>query len=272
MRVFLLFFIPLLVLGFFAGMISPRIAVPWHRKRNRVKVALYYAGGAIAATLFFFYGPSFSTKNTAPIPDLVGRWNGEAPTTYFVWIEKRLLPIDLEIHRDGTITGTIGDATIENGSLWNRETAFVWLGNPVYFGRLTFHGPLIAEEDIVREKGWLFFDLADSVLVCGFMSSGVQAYADKETGVVATGEFILRRPPLEIGIPGQIHTALTDKLGPCVPPSMSETVVFISPRERETIDQQWRDHPNVHLLPFQIREESWGLTAGVVGVPLGILG
>jgi hypothetical protein len=83
---------------------------------------------------------------------------------------------------------------------------------------------------------------------------------------------ILNRPPLEIRIADQIHSALAEVLGSGDSRDVSKTVVFVSPHEWGTIHQQWRDHPNVHLMPFQIREEAWDLIADVVGMPLGTLG
>jgi len=83
---------------------------------------------------------------------------------------------------------------------------------------------------------------------------------------------ILNCPPLEIKITSNIHATLTEMLESSSSANMPETLALVSPREWSSIDQKWRDHPNVQLVPFQIREEAWELIADVVGMPLGALG
>jgi DNA-binding transcriptional regulator YhcF (GntR family) len=83
---------------------------------------------------------------------------------------------------------------------------------------------------------------------------------------------ILNRPPLEIRVSNDIHGAFADMFGSRKSSKESDTVAFVSPHEWRTIDRQWKEHPNVHLLPLQIREEAWDLIADVVGVPMGGLG
>lgn len=83
---------------------------------------------------------------------------------------------------------------------------------------------------------------------------------------------ILNCPPLEIKITGDIHAALTDMLESPGFAEVPESFVLVSPHEWSSIDQRWRNHPNVHLVPFRIREEAWDLIADVMGIPLGALG
>jgi hypothetical protein len=83
---------------------------------------------------------------------------------------------------------------------------------------------------------------------------------------------ILDCPPLEIKITSNIHATLTEMLESSISAEVPGTFALVSPREWNSIDQKWRDHPNVQLVPFQIREEAWDLIADVVGMPLGALG
>lgn len=83
---------------------------------------------------------------------------------------------------------------------------------------------------------------------------------------------ILDCPPLEIKMTSNIHAALTEMLESPRSAEMPGTFVLVSPHEWCSIDQRWRDHPNVQLVPFRIREEAWDLIADVVGMPLGALG
>jgi DNA-binding transcriptional regulator YhcF (GntR family) len=83
---------------------------------------------------------------------------------------------------------------------------------------------------------------------------------------------ILNCPPLDIKITSDIHADLTDMLASLHSAEVPELFVLVSPHEWSSIDQRWRDHPNVQLVPFQIREEAWDLIADVVGMPFGALG
>jgi DNA-binding transcriptional regulator YhcF (GntR family) len=83
---------------------------------------------------------------------------------------------------------------------------------------------------------------------------------------------ILNCPPLEIKITSNIHATLTEMLESPGSAEVPKTFVLVSPREWSSIDRKWKDHPNVQLVPFRIREEAWDLIADVVGMPLGALG
>jgi DNA-binding transcriptional regulator YhcF (GntR family) len=80
---------------------------------------------------------------------------------------------------------------------------------------------------------------------------------------------ILGCPPLEIKLTNKLHATLVDMLEST---DLPETYILVSPREWNSIDQKWREHPNVQLVPFRIRDEAWDLIADVVGMPLGVLG
>ncbi len=83
---------------------------------------------------------------------------------------------------------------------------------------------------------------------------------------------ILECPPLEIKITSNIHATLTEMLESSNSANVPETFALVSPREWSSLNQKWRNHPNVQLVPFQIREEAWELIADAVGMPLGALG
>ncbi len=83
---------------------------------------------------------------------------------------------------------------------------------------------------------------------------------------------ILNCPPLDIKITSDIQAALTDMFESPHAAELTDSFVLVSPHEWNSIDQRWRDHPNVQLVPFRIRAEAWELIADVVGIPLGALG
>jgi len=83
---------------------------------------------------------------------------------------------------------------------------------------------------------------------------------------------ILSCPPLEIKVTTDIRVALAEFLEASSSTEAPETFALVSPREWDRMGQRWRNHPNVHLVPFRIHEEAWDLIADVVGMPLGALG
>jgi DNA-binding transcriptional regulator YhcF (GntR family) len=83
---------------------------------------------------------------------------------------------------------------------------------------------------------------------------------------------ILGRQPLKIKITENIQEALAEMPGSSNTTGAPETFVLLSPHEWNKIDQSWREHPNVQLVPFRIRKEAWDWIADVVGMPLGALG
>lgn len=83
---------------------------------------------------------------------------------------------------------------------------------------------------------------------------------------------ILNCPPLKIKITSNIDKALTDIMESSRSLAVPDSFVLVSPHEWSCIDQKWRNHPNVRLVPFRIRDEAWGLIADMVGMPMGALG
>ncbi len=83
---------------------------------------------------------------------------------------------------------------------------------------------------------------------------------------------ILGCPPIDIEITNDLRGTLSEMFGSDHSGPDSDTFVLVSPREWSRMGEEWRDHPNVELVPFRIREEAWDLIADVVGMPLGALG
>jgi len=56
-------------------------------------------------------------------PEMTGAWTGDA-LIFVNWTAKRALPVTLTIARDGSVSGTIGDATLRNGRFESNRNAF----------------------------------------------------------------------------------------------------------------------------------------------------
>lgn len=109
-------------------------------------------------------------QKQAEIPAaLVGHWRGEGVVT---WSKQRRMLYDLMIDAQGNVTGTIGDAQVQNGRLTRRTQLMRKLGNKDYLMEAKLEGPLIAAESIQRKKIWLMVDLKNQQLEGGMNTSG----------------------------------------------------------------------------------------------------
>jgi beta-lactamase regulating signal transducer with metallopeptidase domain len=103
--------------------------------------------------------------------ELVGRWEGTCEPVV-TWCKQESIAIAVEIHSDGNVVGTIGDAAIENGHAKRNAPLGVLLGNPRYIVVADLDGPLVESEKIERASGSLLFGFEDGQLVGEFNSSG----------------------------------------------------------------------------------------------------
>ncbi len=61
---------------------------------------------------------------TVVSPAMIGDWQGNA-RIIVTWCQQRVLPVDLDIHADGNVTGKVGDATLTKGRLQRNRG---WVG------------------------------------------------------------------------------------------------------------------------------------------------
>lgn len=151
------------------GLVRPALALPRHRSPSRGKVVGYYGLGTLACAVLFVLAPASPHANQAPGPDLVGHWSGQGEILVN-WTGQRELPLDLEIHPDGRVTGFLGDARIVTGELWNQDLTLTWLGNGTHFVHATLAGPLVAADSVYRAEGWFGFMRTQDTLRGGFNS------------------------------------------------------------------------------------------------------
>jgi hypothetical protein len=63
-----------------------------------------------------------AASDSSPFPQaMVGAWNGTADIAVN-WTIARALPVRLQIAQDGSVSGTVGDATVRNGRLQRNRT------------------------------------------------------------------------------------------------------------------------------------------------------
>jgi hypothetical protein len=103
---------------------------------------------------------------------LVGRWFGHAELTV-PWTVQRVLDIQFDIHPDGSVSGTIGDALVADGHVFadSRVARALRLGREFAIeGRLT--GPIIRAEGIQRERVHVTLDRVIERMVGELQTSG----------------------------------------------------------------------------------------------------
>ena len=116
-------------------------------------------------------------------PDMVGDWQGEAKIIV-VWVDQEMLPVALTIHEDGTVDGSVGDATLVEGSIRS---------NPVgseYIVVADLEGAIVAAEDVTRDGVKIPVDFDGERFVGGVASTGTKA-GGKETMVLTASDLVL---------------------------------------------------------------------------------
>jgi hypothetical protein len=125
---------------------------------------------------------------------LASTWTGSA-TIVVQFVRQKQLPVRLVIAADGSVTGTVGDATLANATLrpgrGGVERSLGWGRDYRIHGDL--QGDLVATESVRRDGVDILFDAApDGTLVGGIHSTGSKT-GGKETMIVSAGNMTLRR-------------------------------------------------------------------------------
>lgn len=119
-------------------------------------------------------------------PAMVGHWEGTAQIVA-VWIHHTNLPVKVDIHADGSVTGSVGDAKLTDGHfLRNRG----WLGRKLnwwsdYIITGSLDGPIVAAEGITRSSVAIPLNFKDGVFEGGVNTSGALWGGKKSQGFVA---------------------------------------------------------------------------------------
>jgi hypothetical protein len=106
-------------------------------------------------------------------PAMIGHWEGNA-RIIVSWCHQTNLPVAVDIHADGSVTGKIGDATLIGGRF---EANRGWLGRKLnlasdYIITGKLDGAIVAAEGIARDKIYIPLNLKDNAFVGGINTSG----------------------------------------------------------------------------------------------------
>jgi hypothetical protein len=97
---------------------------------------------------------------------MVGHWEGNA-RIIVSWCHQKNLPVAVDIHADGSVTGKIGDATIVAGHFLSHRS-WPWRHTMVT-GKLD--GPIVAAEGITR---------SDVTMICDFSNGSFNGQIDTD--------------------------------------------------------------------------------------------
>lgn len=105
--------------------------------------------------------------------ELTGQWVGKGKIIVS-WCELDSLEFDIEIQPDGTVTGSVGNAMLNNAKIKRNNWILRFLKNPEFIISGNLEGPLIETEAIFRKSvHYLMLDKRDeNHLDGGFHSSG----------------------------------------------------------------------------------------------------
>lgn len=122
---------------------------------------------------------------------LVGRWFGHAEPTV-AWTARRALDVQLDIHPDGSVSGTIGDALLDDAHVYadSRVARALRLGREYAIeGRLA--GSIVRAEGIHRQRVRLSLDRAVERMTGELQTSG--SYDGPASNRILTARVTLER-------------------------------------------------------------------------------
>ncbi len=95
--------------------------------------------------------PALQATEQVVTEAMIGHWEGSAQIIVN-WCTQQQLPVSIDIHADGTVTGTVGDAGLAHGRLARNRG---WIGRKLnlatdYIVRGDLKGPIVATEGISR--------------------------------------------------------------------------------------------------------------------------
>ena len=125
------------------------------------------------ATTFMFAFAGSQAAASIVTPLMVGHWEGNA-RIFSSFCHQTNLPVKVDIHADGSVTGTVGDAKLTEGRF---ESNRGWLGRKLhlfsdYIITGDLDGAIVAAENITRSSVKLPLNFRDGTFEGGVNTSG----------------------------------------------------------------------------------------------------
>jgi len=128
-------------------------------------------------------------------PAMVGHWEGSARIVV-IWCRQKELPVRLDIHADGSVTGTVGDAKLTAGRFHANRGL---LGRKLnlatdYMITANLDGPLVAAEGITRACVMIPLNFGNGTIQGGVNASGTMGGGKKSMWLAARSLKLIRSP------------------------------------------------------------------------------
>ena len=158
-------------------------------KQNRLLIPMLAVATAILGGLTYTCAGGPDVTTTA----MLGKWKGSAQIIV-AWCGQKSLPVECEIHRDGRVTGKIGDATLKDGRL---KTNRGWLGKKLqvktdYIVTGTLEGAIVAAEGVRRSSVKIPLNFDGTMFTGGLGTSG-NKFGGKASGPLKAASLRLER-------------------------------------------------------------------------------
>lgn len=149
----------------------------------------------IATLIVMLLGACYPKNAIDVTPDMQGKWQGEAKIIVS-WCQQDSLKLDINILPSGTVTGTVGDASLQNayiglnrgpiGALLNLASDYIIVGD--------LDGAIVAAEAIERSSVKIPLDFIGGRFVGGLHTSGNKI--GDETSMILSASDLLLSPVL----------------------------------------------------------------------------
>ncbi len=103
--------------------------------------------------------------------NFIGTWKGEG-TIIVAWSKQKKISFELQIDKNGNVSGNIGNAYIRQGRIKLNKIIYRWLGNSDYIIDAKLSNYLIKKEEIKRESIRIFLDFKQTFYTGNFHTSG----------------------------------------------------------------------------------------------------
>lgn len=137
--------------------------------------------------------PAEKQQAARSIPALAGNWTGDAKIVVN-WIEQKTLPVQLQIAADGSVAGTVGDATLVEAKVRPGRNALErslgWARDFRIHGKL--QGDLIAAEKAHRDEIDIVFDRMDDTTLRGGLATSGWEMGPSDVMKITAGQMVLR--------------------------------------------------------------------------------
>jgi hypothetical protein len=126
-------------------------------------------------------------------PAMVGHWEGNARIG-MTWCHQTNLPVKVDIHADGSVTGTVGDAKLTDGRFQRNRGWLLrklnWATDYIIKGGMD--GAIVAAEGITRSSVKMPLNFSNGTFVGGVNTSGSH-FGGKKSMWLAAGSLKLVR-------------------------------------------------------------------------------